>query len=351
MWFAALGLSLVLGVLPGGGSFVDDDGTVHEGSIEAIAKFGVTKGCNPPVNDRYCPDRSVNRQQMAAFLTRALNLPAATVDFFADDAGSIFEDDINRLAAAGVTRGCSQDRTRYCPESLMTRGQMAAMLARAFNYPASGVDRFADDDGHVFEADIQAIAAQGVTLGCNPPDNDRFCPDAVVKRGAMASFLTRALNLTPTTPPPRESPLPGNPDGVHPVPAAAKAEDTSDPDIVIGSGTPSSCTSAAVVDSVAQGGIITFDCGPDPHTIVMTETAKVVNTTGPEIVIDGGGKVTLSGGGSGRILYMNTCDPDQVWTTSHCQNQDHPRLTIQNLTFTEANSSGLDPDGGGAVWV
>jgi hypothetical protein len=106
-----------------------------------------------------------------------------------------------------------------------------------------------------------------------------------------------------------------------------------------------------VVNAVAQGGVITFDCGPNPHTIVMTEPAKVVNTTGPEIVIDGGGKVTLSGGGSTRILYMNTCDPDQVWTTSHCQNQDHPRLTIQNLTFTEADSSGLDPDGGGAVWV
>jgi len=352
MWFAALSLSLVLGVLPGGGSFVDDDGNVHEGSIEAIAKVGVTKGCNPPSNDRYCPQRSVNREQMAAFLTRALDLPPADRDYFSDDEGSIFEDDINRLAGAGITRGCNPPvRDRFCPESVVTRGQMAAMLARAFRYPASPVDRFSDDDGHLFEADIAAIAAQGVTLGCNPPGNDRFCPDAVVKRDAMASFLTRALNLTPTVPPPRESPLPGNPDGSYPVPPEARAEDVSSPDVVIGNGTPTSCTSAAVVNAVAQGGVITFDCGPNPHTIVMTETAKVVNTTGPEIVIDGGGTVTLSGGGNARILYMNTCDPDQVWTTSHCQNQDHPRLTIQNLTFTDADSSGLDPDGGGAVWV
>ena len=352
MWFVALSLSLVLGALAGGGSFVDDDGNVHEGSIEAIAKAGVTKGCNPPVNDRFCPNGTVNREQMAAFLARALELPATSEDFFVDDRGNIFEDDINRLAAAGITRGCNPpDQDRFCPQSVVTRGQMAAMLARAFGYPASASNRFTDDDGHLFEADIQAIAAQGVTLGCNPPANDRFCPDAVVKRDAMASFLTRAMDLTPITPPLRESPLPGNPDGAYPVPPEARAEDVSDPDVVIGNGTPESCTSAAVVDAVARGGVITFDCGPDPHTIVMTETAKVVNTTGPEIVIDGGGTVTLSGGGTNRILYMNTCDPAQIWTTPHCQNQDHPRLTIQNLTFTDADSSGLDPDGGGAVWV
>jgi hypothetical protein len=85
--------------------------------------------------------------------------------------------------------------------------------------------------------------------------------------------------------------------------------------------------------------------------ITLAETAKIYNNTGPEIVIDGGNMVTLSGAGSRRILYMNTCDQDLVWTTSHCQNQDHPRLTLQNLTFADGNSTGLDPDGGGAVWV
>jgi hypothetical protein len=129
-------------------------------------------------------------------------------------------------------------------------------------------------------------------------------------------------------------------------------EDTSLPDRVIGDGTPAGCTSQAVVDAVAGGGIITFDCGPDPVTIVMNETARVFNNTGPTIVIDGGGKVTLSGGGQRRILYMNTCDEDQVWTTSHCQNQDHPQLTIQNLTFINGDSkSETVYTGGGAVWV
>ena len=145
----------------------------------------------------------------------------------------------------------------------------------------------------------------------------------------------------------------GNPDGTATVPVEAQAVNTSSPTRVIGTGTPASCTSAAVVNAVALGGIITFNCGPDPITIPMTQTAKVVNNTGPEIVLDGGGKVTLSGQGQRRILYMNTCDPAQVWTTPHCQNQDHPRLTIQNLTFQAGNATGetFDGGGGGAVFV
>ncbi len=147
-------------------------------------------------------------------------------------------------------------------------------------------------------------------------------------------------------------PAAGNPLGSCAVPAAAAAEDVSAPTTVIGNGTPASCTGAAVVQGVARGGIITFNCGADPVTITLTQPAKIVNNTGPKIVIDGGGKVTLSGGGSSRILYMNTCDATQMWTTSHCQDQDHPQLTVQNLTFIDANSSGLSPyDGGGAIWA
>ena len=114
---------------------------------------------------------------------------------------------------------------------------------------------------------------------------------------------------------------------------------------------PGELHSAAVITAVAAGGVIAFDCGPDPVTIELMETAKVFNDTGPEIVIDGGGLVALSGGSQRRILYMNTCDPDLVWTTPHCQNQDHPRLTVQNLTFVNGDTSGADPGGGGAIFV
>nr|WP_228561899.1 hypothetical protein [Catenulispora rubra] len=78
----------------------------------------------------------------------------------------------------------------------------------------------------------------------------------------------------------------------------------------------------------------------------MSATAKVVNTS-QRVVLDGGGRVTLSGGGQRRILYMNTCDQAQTWTTSHCQNQSTPQLTLQNITFADGNSTGQQAYGGG----
>jgi len=122
--------------------------------------------------------------------------------------------------------------------------------------------------------------------------------------------------------------------------------DTSHPTRVIGDGTAASCTSQAVVAAVAAGGIITFSCGSSPVTITLQATARIRNTS-PQVVLDGGGKVTLSGGGVRRILYMDTCDPAQVWTTSHCQDQSEPKLVVQNLTFADGNSTGRHYDGGG----
>lgn len=161
-----------------------------------------------------------------------------------------------------------------------------------------------------------------------------------------------------TVPNPLSNPVDGppagnpNPEATCTVPAEAGLASVASPRTVVGTGTPESCTSEAFVDAVKKGGVITFSCGPDPVTIKLEETAKIVNDTGPEIVIDGGGLVTLSGDGKRRILYMNTCDQAQKWTTDHCDNQDHPRLTVQNLTFVDASSkSEKDNDGGGAIWA
>jgi len=146
--------------------------------------------------------------------------------------------------------------------------------------------------------------------------------------------------------------LPDAPAATCTIPSEAQAEDVSTPTTVVGDGSPASCTSAAFVSAVAKGGIVTFNCGPTPITITLSQTAKIVNDTGPKIVIDGGGKVTLSGAGKLRILYQNTCDKAQKWTTSHCNDQDHPQLTVQNLTFIQGNASGDDLyPGGGAIFV
>ncbi len=190
--------------LPPGGTFLDDNGNIHEGSIEAIAAAGITKGCNPPVNDLYCPSDRVNRGQMAAFLTRALGLTDRLDDPFTDDDGSVFEADIERMAAAGITKGCNPPvNDLFCPNQYVTRGQMAAFLVRALHYTDAGLgDLFIDDDGSIFEPSIDRLGTAEVTKGCNPPINDQFCPNSPVLRDQMASFLTRALGLTPITPPP-----------------------------------------------------------------------------------------------------------------------------------------------------
>jgi hypothetical protein len=120
---------------------------------------------------------------------------------------------------------------------------------------------------------------------------------------------------------------------------------------VIGTGTPASCTSAAVVAAVAAGGVITFNCGSAPVTIQMTATAQMFNNAAPTTIIDGGGLVTLSGMGQRRILYMNTCDQSLVWTTAHCDNQEYPQLTVQNLTFLDGNASNETIPEGGAIYA
>lgn len=179
------------------GTFIDDDGHTFEADIEWLATEGITRGCNPPTNNLFCPDDLVTRGQMAAFLHRALNdvlAPSKQVDFI-DDNGNTFEADIEWLGGVGVTRGCNPPtNNRYCPNEFVTRGQMAAFLVRALGYTDDGGGNlFVDDNGSVFESDIDKLGAAGVTRGCNPPTNNLFCPKDLVTRGQMAAFLHRAL--------------------------------------------------------------------------------------------------------------------------------------------------------------
>jgi hypothetical protein len=178
--------------------FADDDASVFEADIESLATAGITRGCNPPANDEFCPDDPVTRGQMAAFLVRALDYADGGGNGFVDDDNSVFEADIARLAAARVTLGCNPPANdRFCPDDPVTRGQMAAFLRRALDGTlAEGPSvEFVDTDQSVFADDVAWLGATGVTLGCNPPANDRFCPDDPVTRGQMAAFLVRALDL------------------------------------------------------------------------------------------------------------------------------------------------------------
>lgn len=173
------------------GTFSDDDGSDHEANIEKLVATGVTRGCSTE-QMRYCPLQSITRGQIAAFINRALALPASDQDWFADDGGSEFEADINAIMSAGIGFGC--DDTNYCSDRPLLREEMATLLVRAFELPPSDVDWFVDDDDNHRQDDINALAAAGVTIGCNT-DPPRYCATDTVTRGEMASFFARAMGL------------------------------------------------------------------------------------------------------------------------------------------------------------
>jgi len=178
------------------GTFTDDNNSVHQNGIEAVAAAGITVGCNPPDNDRYCPNDDVTRAQAATFVARALSLADDGNDYFVDDNGHVLEGGINKVAAAGITVGCNPpDNDRFCPNRSLTRAQFAAFLVRALDYEHSSTDFFSDDDGHVLERAINTLAEEGITVGCNPPQNDRFCPNETLSRAQLATLFTRALSL------------------------------------------------------------------------------------------------------------------------------------------------------------
>jgi hypothetical protein len=170
------------------GRFADDDRSPFQADIEWMATAGITQSCNPPFNDWYCPAAPVTRGQLAAFLARTLGLPAATIDAFGDDSGSPFEDSINRLAAAGITSGCGLGS--FCPDAPLTRQEAATLLVRAFHLPSASTNPFTDTAGP-HSADIAALAAAGVTAGCSP-DGTLYCPFETVSREQVAVLLHRA---------------------------------------------------------------------------------------------------------------------------------------------------------------
>ncbi len=173
-------------------SFVDTHGNSFEPAIEWLVASGITLGCS---DTAFCPTQKVSREQMAGFLSRALDLPAADGDFFTDDEASVLEDRINRMAAAGLTKGCAAHR--FCPAATVTRGQMASFLARALAPPSTEEDFFADDDGATYEHAVNRLAAAGIVSGCG---EGSFCPNGSVTREQMAAFLYRAFGDEPEAP-------------------------------------------------------------------------------------------------------------------------------------------------------
>lgn len=179
--------------------FTDTPGP-FENAIDCVWHWGITTGTSPTT---YAPTRSVNREQMAAFVARLITASGGTLqsrprDAFRDDDASSFELQINQLAAAGIVNG--KQPGVYGPKDVVTRGQMAAFLTRAYDYRAAqaglpalpgGPDAFRDDDGHPMERVINKAAAAGFATGYA---DGTFRPGAAVRRDHMAAFLTRLLD-------------------------------------------------------------------------------------------------------------------------------------------------------------
>ena len=109
---------------------------------------------------------------------------------------------MERLAELEITVGCRREPLSYCPDTSVTRGQMATFLVRAFDVEPAGSAGFVDTEGSAHEANIDALAAAGITVGCQE-EPLQFCTSDPVRRSQMATFVARALGLveTPTTTP------------------------------------------------------------------------------------------------------------------------------------------------------
>lgn len=179
------------------GTFVDDDRLAAEPDIETIAALGITRGCNPPDNDRFCPAKGVIRAEMAAFIVRALGEEGNIGPYqglFSDVAETAwYAGYVERLAQLEITTGTGPEV--FAPDRVVSRAEMAAFLIRAFGSggEATPTGVFADVSlGAWYVEEVEELYDLGITRGC-AVEPLQYCPTNQVTRAQMASFLARIL--------------------------------------------------------------------------------------------------------------------------------------------------------------
>ena len=173
--------------------------------IEALLHYGIINGCS---NSMYCPNAVVQREQMAKFLCKSMELskPGSCIisgcnNIFTDvPASNIFCPYIEGIYNSGVVNGCQNNPLMFCPTYLTQRQTMAKFICNAMNVvnpnscttsECSGI--FTDvDTANPFCIYIEALYNANIISGCGP---SIYCPVNNVFRDQMAKFLVNAFGF------------------------------------------------------------------------------------------------------------------------------------------------------------
>ena len=173
---------------------VPTDAYYHE-PVQHLAEMGVFEGTE--CEDGFCPGQPLLRREMAVWLIRALGEDNDLTDDesrFTDVEDSWYVPYIEQMADLKITVGCRTEPPRFCPDQSVSRGQMAAFLARALDLPPASSAGFTDVDyeTNVHAKNIDSLAASEITVGCRT-EPLRYCPSRPTSRAHMATFIYRAL--------------------------------------------------------------------------------------------------------------------------------------------------------------
>ena len=257
-------------------------------AIGFLRARGITDGCAsaPP---RFCPDDNITRGQMAVFIVRSImggdNFSYSATPYFSDaPANHPFFKWIQKMWELGITNGCGA--STYCPDSPVTRGQMAVFIIRTrlganatYIYPLDPM--FGDISNSFYYTWIQKMGQLGITTGCAP---GLYCPDAPVTRGQMAVFVMRGA-FNQLLPSPRPIVVSIAPNAASPgetLTVTITGQNTfftgGTPQVLAGPGIAASNITVNSATSITAQLTVAANAAPGPRSITVTIPGEIEAT-------------------------------------------------------------------------